>query len=127
MRLTFQFAEDWLIFARADDGSWWTTCCETWPEWLDAAEKNGVDPDDWDAVDRLAAVDGAIEQHIIPRITAWDTTLSPTASVVSQTTGAGLLRAITEHRRGYLGIPAWEQVPPIHWAELDTRRPHPET
>lgn len=119
MRLTFQFSEDWLIFARTDDGSWWTANCETWPEWLDAAERQGINPSDHEAVDALACADGAIEEHIVPRITAWDTQLSPTASAVSQPTAAGLQGAVAAHGSGFVGFAAWEPVPRAHWAELD--------
>ena len=61
MQLTYAFCDDWLIYARAADGSWWSTITETWPEWLDAARDAGIDPDDWEAVDDLATAPRAVE------------------------------------------------------------------
>ena len=89
MQLTYAFCDDWLIYARAADGSWWSTITETWPEWLDAARDAGIDPDDWEAVDDLATAPRAVETHMVPRVTAWDTELSPTASAVSGPTVGG--------------------------------------
>ena len=94
MQLTYAFCDDWLIYARATDGSWWSTITETWPEWLDAARDAGIDPDDWEAVDDLATAPRAVETHMVPRVTAWDSDLSPTASAVS---GPGAHRRRVRH------------------------------
>ena len=98
MQLTYAFCDDWLIYARAADGSWWSTITETWPQWLDAARDAGIDPDDDAAVDELATAPRAVETHMVPRVTAWDSDLSPTASVVSAPSAAGLQGA-TRHAR----------------------------
>jgi hypothetical protein len=119
MRLTYACCDDWLIYARADDGSWWSTITETWPEWLDAASDAGIDPDDWEAVDDLATAPNAVEQHMVPRVTAWDSNLSPTASAVSAPTDAGLQGATAGDAQGVVGFAAWTRVPDSDVADLE--------
>ncbi|MCA1571000.1 MAG: hypothetical protein LC798_11905 [Chloroflexi bacterium] len=97
MRLSYRLCDDWLIFAQADDGSWWIANTETWPEWLDAAENAGVNPTDYRAVERLASAEDSVERHMVPRVTAWNTELSPTASAVS-------------HPLGVVGFARWQRV-----------------
>lgn len=105
MQLTYAFCDDWLIYARAADGSWWSTITETWPEWLDAARDAGIDPDDWEAVDDLATAPHAVAQHMVPRVTAWDSDLSPTASAVAGPTG--------------VAFATWERVPDSQTTDLE--------
>lgn len=91
MRLAYRFCDDWLIYAQADDGSWWTANTETWPEWADLADEHGV------PAGEIGTSPGDVERYMVPRITAWDTALSPTANLVSRPTGIEWAR--------------WERVP----------------
>lgn len=119
MHLTYRFCDDWLIFAQATDRSWWTTCTETWPEWLDAAEAAGLDATDHNAVDRLATAPDAVQVHMVMRVSAWDTELSPTASPVSSPTGAGLQGASACHCGGVIGFAAWQRLPESQYPDLE--------
>ena len=119
MRLTYVFCDDWLIYARAADGSWWSTITETWPQWLDAARDAGIDPNDWEAVDHLATAPNAVAQHMVPRVTAWDTELSPTASAVSAPTVAGLQGVSVAHAPGVVAFAAWTRVPDSQTTDLE--------
>lgn len=111
MQLTYRFCDDWLIFAQADDASWWMVNTETWPEWLDAAEDAGIDPADHTAVEQLTSAENAVERHMVPRVTAWNTQLSPTASPVSHPAGEHLGGVKRRHRLGVIGFACWERVP----------------
>jgi len=125
MRLRYRFCDDWLIFAQADDRSWWTTNTETWLQWLDAAENAGVDPLDVAAVDRLTSAEDAVERHMVPLVTAWDSELSPTASAVSHPTGEHLGGVKATHRLGVVGFARWQRVRDDEARDLDdlaTRR-----
>ena len=119
MQLTYAFCDDWLIYARAADGSWWSTITETWPQWLDAARDAGIDPDDDAAVDELATAPRAVATHMVPRVTAWESDLSPTASVVSAPSAAGLQGVSVAHAHGVAGFAAWTRVPDSQTADLE--------
>ncbi len=121
MRLTYGLCDDWLIFAQADDGSWWMTNTETWPEWLDAATDAGLDPLDHADVERLTGAEDAVERHMVPRVTAWNTDVSPTASPVSHPTGEHLGGLKHRHRPGVAGWARWERVPDEHTHDLADR------
>jgi hypothetical protein len=111
MKLSYRFSDDWFIYAQATDGSWWSANTETWPEWLDAAKQAGADRRVFDAVTRLAGDEDATERHIVARVTAWDTELSPTATPVSRPTREGLQGVIRQHPLGFTGFASWERVP----------------
>ena len=110
MRLRFRFCEDWLIFAQADDESWWIANTEMWPEWLNAAQHAHLDPNDDEEVARLTEDEHSTERWMLPCVTAWDTELSPTATTVSSPHPHGLQGTIAHHPLGYVGFAAWERV-----------------
>ena len=115
MKREYRFCEDWLSSAQAEAGSWWTANTETWPEWLDAADEACVD------VDALTECEGAVERHMVPLVTAWNTGLSPTASAVSAPTGADLGGVTAPHALGVIGFPRWQRVPDEHTHDLSSR------
>jgi hypothetical protein len=130
VHLTYAFCDDWLIYAKAPDGSWWMTNTETWPEWADAAEAAGVDLYDLAALGSFPEGEDGVHEHMVPRVTAWNTELSPTASMVSHAHGGQLRGAKVEHAHGTVGFPAWEPVPAEDWTGLAARanaNPEPPT
>lgn len=42
-RLTFQFTDDWLIFATDENEEYFFANTELWPEWLEVGEKAPVE------------------------------------------------------------------------------------
>lgn len=91
MQLAYRFCDDWLIYAQAADGSWWTANTETWPEWADLADEHGV------PAGAIGTGPGDVERYMVPLVTAWDSALSPTVNLVSRPTG--------------LTWACWERVP----------------
>jgi|SRR6185437_13878451 len=68
--LAYDSCDDWLIFARGEDGSLWCTITEMWPEWT--LHPEGADREE-----------GAVERYMLPHVTGWRSDESPTGSVVS--------------------------------------------
>ena len=56
---------------------------------------------------------------MVPRVTAWDTELSPTASAVSAPTVAGLQGVSVAHAHGVVAFAAWTRVPDSQTADLE--------
>jgi hypothetical protein len=94
MKLAYRFTDDWLIYAQAEDGSWWCTITETWPAWGDLPD--GADQES-----------NAVERYMVPLVSAWNTELSPTAEIISGPQGLRWER--------------WERVPDEYTHDLDRR------